>query len=166
MLELSEPEHVTADFVGEPGERTFYIQAVEAAETLTVLVEKQQVAALVTALVQLLAELGSEPPEVWDVDGMRLREPVDPRWRAGQIAVGIDPDVGRLMLELIELVPEEEIREPEEIRVWLTEEQSGALAAHAAWAVAQGRPTCELCGNPLDPEGHLCPRMNGDLSRR
>ena len=24
-----------------------------------------------------------------------------------------------------------------------------------------GRPSCPFCGNPVDPEGHLCVRANG-----
>ena len=27
--------------------------------------------------------------------------------------------------------------------------------------VERGRPTCQYCGNPIDPEGHACPAMNG-----
>jgi hypothetical protein len=26
---------------------------------------------------------------------------------------------------------------------------------------AAGRPRCELCGNPIGPEGHVCPALNG-----
>jgi hypothetical protein len=31
----------------------------------------------------------------------------------------------------------------------------------AARIVAAGRPPCPLCGAPLDPQGHICPRRNG-----
>jgi uncharacterized repeat protein (TIGR03847 family) len=161
--ELSDPDHVTADFVGEPGERTFYVQASESGEMVTVVVEKEQVAALADALARLLAEVGAEPSAVWDVASMRLREPVDPLWRGGRLTVGLDPQLGRFMLEIHEFVPDDELREPDEVRVWFDDEAAARLAAHAAWAVAQGRPTCELCGNPLDPDGHVCPRGNGDL---
>jgi uncharacterized repeat protein (TIGR03847 family) len=162
-IEISAPDHLTADFVGEPGNRTFYVQAIEGGEVVTILAEKQQVAGLADALTRLLAEVEALPPAVWDIASMRLREPLVPRWRAGQLAVGLDPQLGRFMIEVSEFVAEDEMREPEEFRVWFGDEQAGLLAAHAQWAVAQGRPTCELCGNPLESDGHVCPRSNGHL---
>lgn len=159
-LELSSPDHVTADFVGEPGDRTFYVQAIEDAESVAVLVEKSQVAGLADLLTRLLAQVDAAPQPIWDIEEMRLREPVTPRWRAGAIAVGIDPQLGRFVLELTELVADEEL-EPEEVRIWLDEGQARVLAAHARWSVEQGRPTCRLCGLPMDEDGHVCPRSNG-----
>lgn len=159
---MSQPDHLTADFVGEPGQRTFYLQAGESGDLVSVLVEKQQVAGLADLLVRLLAGVGVEPVGAWDIAAMRLREPVTPRWRAGAIGVGIDPELVRFVLEISELVPDEDDRAPEQVRVWASEEQARTLAAHARWAVEQGRPSCRFCGLPIDPEGHTCPRMNGD----
>ncbi len=161
-IELTTPRHVTADFVGEPGQRTFYIQAVENDETVSVVVEKQQVAGISELLTQLLAGIGSTPLKVWDITSMRLREPVTPRWRAGSITVGLDPQLSRFVIEVGELVPEGGDREPQRVRIWVTEEQARLLAAHARWSVEQGRPPCPLCGQPIDPQGHICPRTNGD----
>lgn len=160
-LELSRPEHVTADFVGEPGQRIFYVQAIEDAEVVSVLVEKMQVSGLADLLTRLLAQVDAEPAKIWDIDSMRLREPVTPRWRAGAIAVGIDPQLGHFVIELSEFVSEEEDREPDEIRIWIDEDRARTLAAHARWSVNQGRPTCRLCGMPMDEDGHVCPRSNG-----
>jgi uncharacterized repeat protein (TIGR03847 family) len=47
------------------------------------------------------------------------------------------------------------------IRFWATREQMLSLARHGAIVCAAGRPACQLCGNPLDPEGHHCPALNG-----
>ncbi|HEV8420916.1 MAG TPA: DUF3090 family protein [Actinomycetota bacterium] len=52
-------------------------------------------------------------------------------------------------------------REPARIRFWATREQMLSLARHGALVCAAGRPLCQLCRNPLDPEGHLCPALNG-----
>lgn len=161
-IELSQPDHVTADFVGEPGDRTFYVQASEEDEVVTVLVEKQQVAGLAGLLTDVLADVGAEPTSAWDIARMRLREPIAPRWRAGSVAVGVEPQLGRFLIELTEFVPEDDPREPERLRMWLTEEQARTVAAHAIWSVEQGRPACRLCGLPIDREGHVCPRTNGD----
>lgn len=161
-IEFTAPQHVTADFVGEPGQRTFYVQAIEEGETVSVLVEKQQVAGIAELLTQLLAGIGSTPQSIWDITSMRLREPITPRWRAGSITVGLDSQHGRFVIEVSELVPESEDREPQRVRIWVTKEQAQLLAAHARWSVEQGRPPCRLCGHPMDPQGHVCPRSNGD----
>lgn len=167
-IELSAPDHVTADFVGEPGDRTFYVQAREDDEVVSLLVEKQQVSGLAKLLARLLAQVNASPPNVWDIASMRLVEPITPRWRVGDIAVGLEPDLGRFVIEVSELVASGEETddspdEGEQVRIWLTEDQAARLAAHAHWAVEQGRPTCEICGLPMDdPEDHLCPRDNGD----
>ncbi len=165
-LELSRPEHVTADYVGEPGDRTFYVQAVEDAEVVSVLVEKMQVAGLADLLTRLLAQVDAQPAKIWDIEDMRLHEPLTPRWRAGAIAVGIDPQLGHFVIELTEFVSEDDDRRPEEIRVWIDEDRARVLAAHARWAVEQGRPACRLCGLPMDEDGHVCPRSNGHSDGR
>ena len=161
-IEFTDPDHLTADFVGEPGRRTFYIQASEGVRDVTILVEKQQVAGLAEVLTTLLEDLGDEGEPVWDIASMRLREPVEPRWRAGSLGVGLEPVEERFAIEAIEFVPEAEEREPEQVRVWASREQARRLAAHANWSVEQGRPPCKLCGLPMDAEGHVCPRTNGD----
>ena len=55
----------------------------------------------------------------------------------------------------------QEAAEPSRIRFWATREQMLSLARHGASVCAQGRPRCQLCGNPIDPEGHECPALNG-----
>ena len=52
-------------------------------------------------------------------------------------------------------------REAARIRFWATREQMLSLARHGAAVCAAGRPRCQLCGNPIDPEGHQCPALNG-----
>jgi uncharacterized repeat protein (TIGR03847 family) len=47
------------------------------------------------------------------------------------------------------------------VRFWATREQMLSLARHGAVVCAAGRPQCPLCGNPIDPEGHRCPALNG-----
>ena len=51
--------------------------------------------------------------------------------------------------------------EPERVRLWATREQMLALARHGAAVAERGRPKCRYCGNPIDPQGHMCPAMNG-----
>lgn len=160
VAELPTPHHVTAGYVGEPGDRAFYLQAEDTGQRVTVLVEKEQVEALGEALMQLLARLDDEVATDWDRDAMRLRPPIEAEWRAGEISVGLDPEQGRFLLELTELVPGDE--EAREVRVWPNQDQARRLAAHAAEVVTEGRPRCRFCGRPEGPDGdHVCPAMNG-----
>ena len=76
----------------------------------------------------------------------------------------------QVIVELLALTDEEvgedvvlEDREdaPDALRVFLTLAEAQDFAKHAQSIVAAGRPPCPLCGNPLDPSGHICPRLNG-----
>lgn len=160
-LELTAPHHVTAGFVGVPGDRTFFFQAEDTEQRVTLLMEKQQVAGLGELLAQVLARVDDEPATDWDRDAMDLRDPVDARYRAGDIGVGLDPDRSRFVIDIGELVTEAD-DEPRETRVWIDQDQARRLAAHALEVVGKGRPTCDLCGRPLQTDGsHVCPSTNG-----
>lgn len=171
-MDLGPVDRITADAVGEPGSRTFYIQARAGAEMVTVIVEKQQVQLLAASVLELLQAL---PPDeqTGDEREMGLEEPLDARWHAGRLSLAFDQDRDLFLLEVEELRPElEEMEpddprtllpggEPEMIRLWASPEQMLALSRHGAAVAAQGRPLCQFCGNPMDPEGHVCPAMNG-----
>lgn len=166
-IEVPEPFHVTAGYTGVPGERVFFLQAQDDHRLVTVLAEKAQVAALADVLTQLLVRVDDTPATDWDRDAMELRDPIEPVFRVGEVACGVDPERGRFLIELEELVPED--AEPgSTVRIWADQDQARRLAAHAAEIVGQGRPRCELCGRPTAPDGdHVCPATNGhgSLSR-
>lgn len=160
-VELTEPFHVTAGYTGEPGERTFFVQAEDEHQRVTLMCEKGQVQGLAELLTRLLARVEDTPATDWDRTAMELREPVEPRWRIGELTVGVDEEQGKFLIELAELVTDEE-REPAEVRIWADQDQARRLAAHAAEAVGEGRPRCRLCGRPESPDGeHVCPATNG-----
>jgi uncharacterized repeat protein (TIGR03847 family) len=161
-LELTAPHHVTVGYTGVPGDRTFFLQAEDLEVFVTLLLEKGQVEGLGELLGQLLTRLGDEPATDWDHDAMALREPVDPRFRVGQIGFGFDPDAERFVLELTEVTVEEDDDDADQLRVWLDRDQARRLAAHAVEVVGQGRPRCELCGRPIAADGeHVGPSTNG-----
>lgn len=159
--ELTEPFHVTAGYVGQPGDRVFHLQAQDATTLVTVTCEKAQVDGLSTLLSELLARIDDAPATDWDRDAMGLREPIEPSWRVGTIGLGLDEESQRFVLELSELVAEED-REPWQLRIWMDRDLARRLAAQCAETVGEGRPTCPLCGRPMAADGeHVCPRTNG-----
>jgi uncharacterized repeat protein (TIGR03847 family) len=174
-MDLGTVDRITADAVGEPGMRTFYLQARAGAEVVTVIVEKEQVELLARSVLELLADNPRETAiaEV-DDDEQTLEDPVDPRFRAGRLSIGFDDTEDRFLLEIDEFVPELEeddprsllVGEPETVTLWASREQMLALARHGEAVVARGRPRCQFCGNPIDPEGHVCPATNGHRTPR
>ena len=104
-MDLGPVDHITADAVGEPGDRTFYIQARAGKEVVTVIVEKQQVQLLAASVMELLEDAPTTEPEADDIT-MALQEPLDPRWRAGRLSIGFDEDRDLFMLEVEELQPD------------------------------------------------------------
>ena len=176
-MDLGPVDRITADAIGEPGMRTFYIQARTGTDLITVIVEKQQVQLLATSVLELLADVDRETGPGPGDDELELEPPIDPRWRAGRLSIGFDEERDRFLLEVTEYVPElEELEEDdprslleseaETIRLWATREQMLALSRHGAEVAERGRPTCQLCGNPMDPEGHACPATNGHRTPR
>jgi uncharacterized repeat protein (TIGR03847 family) len=175
-MELGPVDRITADAVGEPGERTFYIQARAGQELVTMIVEKQQVQLLAASVLELMEDAPATEP-VPDEPAMALEEPLDPRWRAGRLSIGFDRERDLFLLEVEEFQPELEDFdeddpgsivpeiEPESIRIWASPAQMLALSRHGAAVAARGRPTCQFCGNPIDAEGHACPAMNGHSKR-
>jgi uncharacterized repeat protein (TIGR03847 family) len=162
-FELDPVEWITAGAVGEPGRRTFYIQAAGGGEVVALLVEKGQVHQLAQLAQQLLSDVDVHvAPDDLDTSAQGLREPVTPNWRAGMLSLGTDEQGMRFLLEAEELAESEE-QEVASARFWITREQLTALAAHAAYSVEAGaRERCRLCGRPIDPmEGHVCPAQNG-----
>jgi uncharacterized repeat protein (TIGR03847 family) len=177
-MDLERVDRITAGAVGEPGERTFYLQARTGAELVTLILEKQQVELLSASILDILSRVGKETGEGPTEEELELEEPLEPVWRVGRLSIGYEEERDRMVLELEELVPDDEdeegdegavetegvlpdLPEPDRIRMWATREQMLALSRQVATVAAAGRPRCEFCGNPIDPEGHTCPAMNG-----
>ena len=172
-----QPDRFVAGTVGEPGDRTFYLQASEDVRTISVTIEKQQVAVLAERLGSLLDEVatrfGAEiPAETPDelVDAGPLTVPVEEEFRVGTMGLGWDAESSAVVIELL-AVTEGEVDEtvvlddteegPDAVRVFLSPVAARAFAERADRVVNAGRKPCPLCGEPLDPEGHICPRQNG-----
>lgn len=176
-----QPERFVAGTVGEPGDRAFYLQAVEEARTISVLLEKQQVSVLAERIEALLTEVerrfggdagpaAAVAPSGRSSDNDPLAVPLEEEFRVGTMGLGWDADSRSIVVELL-AVTEEEVDEsvvlddtdegPDALRVFLSPTQAKAFADRAEKVVSAGRAPCPLCAEPLDPQGHVCVRLNG-----
>ena len=206
MFVFDPPDRFVAGTVGQPGQRTFFLQARKSGQVVSVVLEKVQVAALAERLDALLDELESHgvvealPPAPPAIDSAPLDEPINEAFRATTLTLGWDPEAERVLVEAradpveLDLEDDEEVNDeeaddddepgvagleasiaatiqavfeaddddgPDVLRVRLTPDTARSFAERAARIVASGRPPCPLCGQPLDPQGHICPRRNG-----
>lgn len=185
------PERFIAGTVGEPGNRTFFLQGRDGARIVSVSLEKVQVAAMADRLGRLLLELDERgivelEPTVPLEDVGPLDEPLSEAFRAGTLTLGWDGDLGRVIIEaqamteadededddevddddsvaaaIEQLLAADDVDGPDILRVHLSATQARSFVERANRVVRSGRLPCPLCGNPLDPQGHICPRRNG-----
>jgi uncharacterized repeat protein (TIGR03847 family) len=184
IFNFDKPDRFVAGTVGLPGSRTFYLQARDGERIISVLLEKVQVTLLAERLTQLLAEVrerGADVPEdpiPAEIDTAPLDEPINETFRVGTMAIVWDGEDQSILVEARAMREDEEAPEaaldvdPGEdeddddedsdvVRVHLTTRGALAFAQRALDVVAAGRPPCPFCGQPLNPEGHICARRNG-----
>jgi uncharacterized repeat protein (TIGR03847 family) len=178
------PDRFVAGTVGEPGSRTFFLQATEGGRTTSVALEKQQVSVLAERVEALLDEVvrrtGGEasvpaitPAEVEDT--APLTPPIEEEFRVGTMALAWDGDDEVVVIEAQAVTEDDDTEEGEDdlplieddedgpplLRVRLSGTAARAFAKRATAVVSAGRPPCPFCGGPLDASGHVCPRANG-----
>ena len=176
------PERFVAGTVGEPGHRTFFLQARDGARLTSVALEKQQVEALAERVDELLDEVmqasggSTVVPAVapFDlVDNDPLDQPIEEEFRAGTMTLSWDSSTERIVIEVFPFTEaavvspdqlDEDLEEPEPDEIFLVTLTAGAARAFVSRArtvLGAGRPDYPFCGNPVDPDGHLCVRANG-----
>ena len=204
------PDRFVAGTIGQPGNRTFFLQARRAGQIISVVLEKVQVAVLAERLGVLLDELEArgivQPLEAVMADSSPLDEPINDAFRATTLTLGWDGDTEQVLIEaraeaddeddededeasdedeeddpdVIDLsaveglagspggellaafeAADDDAEGPDTLRVRLTAEVARGFVNRALEVVAAGRLPCPLCGQPLDPQGHICPRRNG-----
>lgn len=185
------PERFVVGTVGEPGQRTFFLQARSGQRVTSVALEKEQVAVLAERVDDLLDELvrvsggDSKVPAVAPdelVDSEPLEQPIDEEFRVGTMTLAWDGESDQVVLEIFSLEGVEETEGEEAtgpgagveadeaadsseaaevLEVHLTPMAARVFAKRALSVVSAGRPPCPFCGNPLDQGGHICPRANG-----
>jgi uncharacterized repeat protein (TIGR03847 family) len=176
------PERFVAGTVGPPGQRTFFLQARSGARIVSVSLEKQQVQALSERIDELLDDVMSSDvsdamiPAVAPLgleDSEPLEQPIEEEFRAGTMTLSWDPSDQRIVIEVFPYTeaavvsPEQvdqDFEEPDPDEVFLVRIPAGvarAFVKRSEQVLEAGRPSCPFCGNPIDPDGHLCVRANG-----
>lgn len=191
ILSFSEPDRFAAGAIGRPGQRTFFLQVVDGRRVASVVLEKVQVALLADRITAILAELRSrdvpDAPEpdatgLPNDDDRPLDEPIGDAFRVASLTISWDGEASDITVEARSAfgdedpdadddpdadpdeIPDDAPEGPDVLRVRLDGPAALGFARRAARVVAAGRPPCPFCGEPLNPEGHVCVRTNGYLN--
>ena len=174
VYDFNPVERFVCGTVGEPGERSFFIQARSGSRITSVGLEKIQAAALGDRVGAILKEIKRGNPLIaypkLFADTEPLEQPIFEEFRVGVIGLSFLTDSEMVLVELQcatksdseeELAEDDEEEAPDLLRVSLTLAQADAFAKRTAAVVGAGRLPCPFCGIPIDQTGHLCPRANG-----
>jgi uncharacterized repeat protein (TIGR03847 family) len=170
-IEFDPVDELAAGALGQPGARVFLIQARKGDAVLSVLVEKEQVRLLAEEATQFLDRIAEEDPEEPTTATEQAGGAVhadEPLFRARLIGIGYDTERHLVLIELREDAADDEEEAPPPIeesegriaRLYATRAQVRIMARNGVQAVESGRPKCQLCDFPMDPDGHICPRWN------
>lgn len=158
----------TAGAIGDPGRRVFFLQVGDQHRHVSFKMEKQQAIALATFLRSVLEDL---PAPQTEPSAVSLVNPIEPAWAVGQIAVGT-AEPGEIVIVVEEMVLIDDDEEQDDMALFGNEPEGGRCTAHIGVVqaasfietvdqlVSQSRPPCRICGGPVDPDGHACPRLN------
>lgn len=170
---FDKPERYVAGTVGQPGERTFFIQAREGNRLISVVCEKQQVSVLGEHLDKVLDDLARITPDHEIPPSRRmahdvapLEAPIEEEFRVGTMRIAWDAGEQRVVVELFSVEDEEQLDEDEEaladaLVASITTDMARDFSARAQALVHAGRPACPFCLQPISADGHICPRANG-----
>lgn len=169
-IDIDPADHITADAIGRPGQRVFYLQGWQGTRTITVIIEKIQLQSLGAGILKFMQQIIREHPSLPEPDAeyaeeqMRINPPVDPLFRVGELGLAYDASRDLVVIITREIILDN--MEPDDaavVRFWCTRAQVLALARWGEQVVQKGRPICTQCGQPMEPEGHFCPKKNGYL---
>jgi len=186
VFSFDQPDRFICGALGQPGQRTFFLQASQGERVVSVALEKVQVAVLAERVAMLLVALREDGLKLADQTigpAPALTEPVVEEFRVGTLSLGWDGDQQRVVIEarqisdddadddaddddddepvVAALSPADVLEGHDVVRVQLEPEAALAFASGAVAVVQAGRPPCPNCGEPLEPTGHFCARRNG-----
>jgi uncharacterized repeat protein (TIGR03847 family) len=150
---------IEAQSFGEPGHRTFRLWAAAGDRSASLWLEKEQLIALRGAVEELFGAIGDDAAnQDASAGGAEPEEPtVD--MRVGSLALGYDQQTDLLR---IYAGPEGGFQsDPPAFSCMITRTQLGDIRDQIDQILRSGRPICPLCHEPMNPEGHMCPKQNG-----
>ncbi len=167
-LELHPVDDIITNATGRPGERIFYLQATKGDQVVTLIVEKIQLQSLAVAVEQFLTDIKQQDPALPDdssfykEEDMLLKAPLEPMFHVGTFGLGYDPAEDMIILVLREASLDTDNPEAgNSVKLWCSRSKIRQLAHWGVELANRGRPICPLCGEIIDPDGHLCPKKNG-----
>lgn len=175
IVSFSHPRRFVVGTVGQPGDRTFFLQVTDDGDPVSVMCEKEQASMLAEKVVELLDQVRRsgvplpEEPDEAEVDTQPLGQPIEPEFRVVSMGIGWDPTDESVIIEAHGESEDDEVPDigddadegPDTLRVRMTPADALAFSVRASRVVAAGRPQCPFCHLPIDPDGHICPRANG-----
>ncbi len=173
--DLNPCNRLTTDAIGKPGQRTFFIQGETNEETVTLIFEKIQLQSLLVTIIRFFENLHEKYPELNEESGnfveneMAITPPVDPLFRVGELSLVYEPTSDQVCLSAKEVIFDQEDLNfgvlnqdnAKSVNYWCTRDQLRQFANWSVELLQRGRPICPLCNQPIEPEGHLCPKKNG-----
>ena len=179
-LSLDPVDLITVDAIGKPGSRVFYIQGRQGSQVVSLIIEKIQLQSLIAGVSEFLKEVIRKYPDriSTDIDlkeeAMRIQPPVDPKYRVGDMGLAYDDerDLVCIIAREMDIFQNDEEGDEEEpgemkkeegnvVRYWCSRGQLLTLAHWGAIVIERGRPICPQCLQPMEPDGHFCPKKNG-----
>lgn len=168
------PDRFVPGTIGEPGNRTFFLQVRKGEAVVSVTLEKAQVAVLAERLADLLSTVDGEGTEAPTAprDDRPLDEPLGDLFRVGPMALAWDPTTDRVVIEAQPLneagdyieASDDDADGPDLVRVRIERPQAVEFVRRAQALVDAGRPTCPFCGEALEPTGHFCAQTKAHLN--
>jgi uncharacterized repeat protein (TIGR03847 family) len=174
-MSFTHPRRFVVGTVGQPGDRTFFLQVTDEGDPVSLVFEKDQASVLAEKIIELLDEIrrrGVEVPDDPDedaVDTEPLGQPIEPEFRVVSMGIGWDGADETVVIEAhgesenddVPDIGDDTPEGPDTLRVRLAPADALAFSVRASRVVAAGRPQCPFCHLPIDPDGHICPRANG-----
>ncbi|MDK2981907.1 MAG: hypothetical protein PWQ55_2254 [Chloroflexota bacterium] len=166
-LSLDPVDSITVDAIGKPGSRVFYIQGKKDTHIVTLIIEKVQLQSLIMGVNDFMEEISTrfhkDPQMEVDLqeEAMLIHPPVEPLFRVGDMGLAYDESGDMVCIIAKETPADTPEAEGGVVRYWCTRAQLLALANWAVVVIERGRPICPQCGQPMEPEGHFCPKKNG-----
>lgn len=169
-IDVNPVSHITADAIGAPGNRVFYIQAwnKDQPQPFTVILEKIQLQAITINVENFIINLEQKNPNLvpaaaaYDRDKMQITPPVDPLFRIGEFKLGYDEQTDLLVFAFYEIQAEgSPLEDASILRLWCSRALARSMVHWSQEVISRGRPICPQCGEPMEPEGHFCPKKNG-----